>query len=128
MIKVLLLVAGVLLSDRGVAETLDVSVIPEAATVECKLAHDQSIYLYQEEKMVMISAADKNVVPLTLESFEVYRCPGCFGFKGFVEGQRYEGQTEGVYDENTESWDVFMDLSIDGGEPRRLGCLWRQRS
>jgi hypothetical protein len=89
------------------------------------LGPDRAIYLFQDEQRVFLSDVDKNFVPLVLSSFQVYRCPGCFGFDGMVGGQRYEGLTSGLYNEETGHWDVFMDLAIDGGQPQRLGCFWR---
>lgn len=101
------------------------SQLPDAATVGCNLGPDRVIYLFQDEQRVFLSNVEKNLVPLALDSFKVYRCPGCFGFDGSVEGHRYEGQTSSLYNEGTGHWDVFMDLTIDGGQPQRLGCFWR---
>ncbi len=99
--------------------------LPDAATVGCMLGPDRAIYLFQDEQRVLLSNAEKNILPLTLSSFSVYRCPGCFGFDGMVEGHRYEGQTSSLYNEESGQWDVFMDLVIDSGQPQRLGCFWR---
>jgi hypothetical protein len=125
MFKSLILVAVIAFSSHGGVVSEDSSSLPDNATLACKLGPDKAIYLFQQEKMVLLSPEAKQVLPLTLEFFEVYRCPGCFGFVGRVEGRRYEGHTEGVYREETGLWDVFMDLVIDGGEPQRLGCFWR---
>lgn len=95
------------------------------ATLRCQLSAAKNLYLLQDEKKVLISDKKDDVIPLVLESFEVYRCPGCFGFVGFVDAHRYVGQTEGIYNESTAQWDVIMDLSIDAGEPQRLSCFWR---
>lgn len=109
----------------GVTAKLMGADLPDAATVGCMLGPDRAIYLFQDEQRVFLSNVEKNLVPLALESFKVYRCPGCFGFDGTVEGHRYEGQTSSLYNEDTGHWDVFMDLAIDGGQPQRLGCFWR---
>ena len=86
------------------------------ATLGCMVNPTASIYLFQEEKAVLVAMAEKDAIPLRLEKFEVYRCPGCFGFAGTVDSHRYEGQTEGVQDGETGRWAVFMDLVIDGGQ------------
>jgi hypothetical protein len=99
--------------------------LPEAATVGCMLGPDSAIYLFQDEQRVFLSGVKRNLVPLALESFKVYRCPGCFGFVGTLDGHRYEGQTSSLFNEETVHWDVFMDLTIDGDETMRLSCTWR---
>lgn len=121
------LIVILLLSNSGsvYGAKSDGAQLPDSATIGCMLGPDRVIYLFQDEQRVLLSNAEKNILPLTLSSFSVYRCPGCFGFDGTVEGHRYEGQTSSLYNEDTGHWDVFMDLAIDGGQPQRLGCFWR---
>lgn len=95
------------------------------ATLRCQLSAEKHLYLFQDEKKVLISNKKDEMVPIVLESFEIYRCPGCFGFVGFVDAHRYVGQTEGIYNDDTGQWDVIMDLTIDAGEQQRLNCFWR---
>lgn len=125
MFRSLVVVLLISISGSVYGATGDGAQLPDAATVGCMLGPDRGIYLFQDEQRVFLSNVEKNLVPLVLESFKVYRCPGCFGFDGTVEGHRYEGQTSSLYNDDTGDWDVFMDLAIDGGQPQRLGCFWR---
>jgi hypothetical protein len=98
----------------------------EGATLGCMINASRALYIFQQERRVLISDDGEKVVPMAIEKFEVYRCPGCFGFSGTAEGHAYEGRTEGFYDENSGQWDVVLEMSVDNGVQMQSKCFLKR--
>jgi len=98
----------------------------EGATLGCMINASRALYIFQQERRVLLSEGAEKVVPMAIEKFDVYRCPGCFGFSGTAEGHAYEGRTEGFYDEASGQWDVVLELSIDNGLEIQSKCFYKR--
>lgn len=117
---------------RSLAFALSFLVAPSASfaqaaaerhpVLRCPLDNDTALLIHYEDQQVYYEVASK-VTKLKLDTFEIFRCPGCWRFSGTVLGKHFRGATRGGFSETTGVWGVSLDLNIDRGAAHKVGCV-----
>ena len=97
---------------------------PSKTTLQCSINRSETLFVQAQEQSVWFLEFSPNPLPLKLElsSFNVYRCPYCYGFTGSLNGRTYEGTTVGNIDAAGQMT-ISLNLKIDGEQQQEIGCL-----
>jgi hypothetical protein len=90
------------------------------ATLSCMLDSGETVMIFAKKQEVYIhTPIYKKIEKLTQSSFQVYRCPLCYGFTGKAFGSFYKGYTSSQFNETT--YKFSPSLKLEGH--REVPCL-----
>ncbi len=109
-----------LASTPAMAQSIDM----KDADLACIVSRSETLYVFAQQQQVYYSYFLREVKPLRMSDFKVYRCPFCYSFSGTANGKTYDASTRGRMDPDTREWNVNFDLQIDGEDMAEgLYCL-----
>lgn len=93
----------------------------QAYEIVCNVNRSESYVIRPDSQTVDHEVFLQKSSKLELTAFNVYRCPGCFGFEGTADGNTYLGQTRGTF--GTNGLEYTLKLTINGEEQEEIFCF-----